>query len=70
VLAVAKGDGTFRWAGAAGIASQQGMLPMSAVTPELDLYVSGTIDQTASRIKPFVVMWRVMRAIEAAGSTR
>ena len=38
--------------------------------PELDLYVSGTIDQTASRIKPFVVMWRVMRAIEAAGSTR
>ena len=33
VLAVTKGDGSLAWSGAAGIASQQGQVPMSAHTP-------------------------------------
>lgn len=33
--------------------------------PDLDLYMAGTIDQTESKVKPFVLMLRVMRAIEA-----
>jgi D-alanyl-D-alanine carboxypeptidase len=33
VLAVAKGDGSFSWAGAAGIASQTGQVPMTKDTP-------------------------------------
>jgi CubicO group peptidase (beta-lactamase class C family) len=33
VLSVMKGDGTFSWSGAAGIASQDGRLPMSIDTP-------------------------------------
>ncbi len=33
VLAVAKGDGSFAWSGAAGIAHQEGQVPMTADTP-------------------------------------
>ncbi len=33
VLSVAKGDGTFSWSGAAGIASQAGQVPMTKDTP-------------------------------------
>jgi D-alanyl-D-alanine carboxypeptidase len=33
VLAVMKGDGSYSWAGAAGIASQQGQVPMTKDTP-------------------------------------
>jgi D-alanyl-D-alanine carboxypeptidase len=33
VLSVTKGDGTFSWSGAAGIASQAGQVPMSKDTP-------------------------------------
>ena len=32
---------------------------------ELDLYMAGTIDQTESKVKPFVLMRRVMHAIES-----
>ncbi len=33
VLSVMKGDGSFSWSGAAGIASQEGQVPMIKETP-------------------------------------
>jgi len=35
--------------------------------PDLDLYMAGTIDQTEAKFAPFVLMWRVMRAVESTG---
>lgn len=32
---------------------------------DLDLYLAGTIDQTQSKVKPFLLMRQVMRAIES-----
>jgi CubicO group peptidase (beta-lactamase class C family) len=33
---------------------------------ELDLYMAGTLDQTDARAEAFLLLWRVMRAFEAA----
>jgi hypothetical protein len=33
---------------------------------DLDLYLAGTIDQTQSKLKPFLLMRRAMRAIESS----
>lgn len=32
---------------------------------DLDLYLAGSIDQTESKVRPFILMLRVMRAIES-----
>ena len=37
---------------------------------DLDLYMAGTIDQTESKIKPFILMGKVIRAVRAARSAQ
>jgi CubicO group peptidase (beta-lactamase class C family) len=47
VVAVAKGDGSFSWSGAAGVAKRDGELPMTVDTP---IYIASTKLYTATII--------------------